>query len=254
MALTQLVNQPYKYIDGLQLTNDATSPDTIVNVAAGQARDSENVMDLVLAASVDVDISINGLNGLDTGSAANNTLYYVYIIGDESGYSPTGCILSTSATGPLMPTGTTPGSYSSYRMIGCMRTDGSADLLLGKWFGNHCERTFMYDTGLSVLSAGASATLAAVSLANAVPAFASTSVIMSVSFTAATAADDVNLVPFDSSGAAGVQVSGVVAAKAQIAQAEVMCALDSGVPKIKYINSAASCATTLLVSGFKMSL
>lgn len=255
MALTQLVNDPYKSIDGLTLTNDATAPDTIINVALGQARDSTNALDMELTAAVDVDISTNGLNGLDTGSAANNTLYYLYIIADQTGYNPTGCILSTSASQPQMPAGISPGSYSNWRLIGCMRTDGSADFLPGRWFGNHTERTFFYDTGISALSAGTAATATAVSLANLVPAFANALVYLDVLFaTTGTAGDYVQLTPYGSAGANIARFSAAVTSVNQRGQLVVPYSLDSSVPKIAYVNSAANGASTLLVAGFNMSL
>lgn len=68
-----------------------------------------------------VDLSLNlattGLNGLDTGALAANSLYHAYVITNGQ---TTGGIVSLSATAPLLPSG-----YSYKAIVGRFMTDAS---------------------------------------------------------------------------------------------------------------------------------
>jgi hypothetical protein len=79
---------------------------------------------LLTNVSTTLNSATSGANGLDTGSIANNTWYYVYII-----YNPTttttAVLMSASATSPTLPSNYT---YSS-GVIGAVITDGSAHFL-----------------------------------------------------------------------------------------------------------------------------
>jgi len=120
--------------------------------------------------------------------------------------------------------------------------------------GNGNLRESYWDSAISVLSGGTATTLTGVSLAAAVPPIDNTPVLLSVSFTPATAADKVGITPFGSVATSIQAVSGVVAAKAQVAQIKALAKLDTATPKVLYINSAASGATTLLVVGYELFL
>ncbi len=89
--LTPIVNAPYLALNGLLLSNDATTPNTKLDVAAGVARDSNNIMDMNLGnflglgnstltsnSATVLNFSVNGANGLDTGSIAASTFYFCY--------------------------------------------------------------------------------------------------------------------------------------------------------------------------------
>lgn len=73
--------------------------------------------------NLSVDISSTGANGLDTGSAANSTGYFAFVI-----YNPTtdtvAGLVSTSATSPTLPSG-----YTFFRRVGGLFTDATADLI-----------------------------------------------------------------------------------------------------------------------------
>lgn len=243
---TQVIQAPIKYTNGLLLSYVTT---TTLTMASGQKRDSNNVTDLTLSSVVTINGAINGINGLDTGSLANNTWYYVYIIG--SSYTstttpPVGAILSTSATTPLLPAG-----YDSFALQGYWLTDSSAHFLKGYVIANTGgSHTFYYDAPISVLAGGTSASAVAIDLSGAVPPVALTPVWMSVSFTPATGGDSVAFRPTGSSATASYTVSSVVAAKAQIVVQRVLSNIASSVAKVDYINSAVSGATTLLVQGY----
>ena len=63
-------------------------------------QDSSGVPYRATAVNLTVDITVSGVNGLDTGSEAASTWYYIWVI--YNGTTVAG-LLSTSATAPTMP-------------------------------------------------------------------------------------------------------------------------------------------------------
>lgn len=72
---------------------------------------------------------------LDTGTVANSTWYYTFLISKENGTSD--ILTSLSSSSPTMPSG-----FTYKRRIGCLYVDGSGNLLQTKQTGN----TFFYET------------------------------------------------------------------------------------------------------------
>ena len=66
-------------------------------------------------------ITSAGIDGLDTGSETNSTLYYVYVIWDGTTVSS---LMSLSATSPTMPSG-----YTYKRLVSFCYNDSGGDLL-----------------------------------------------------------------------------------------------------------------------------
>jgi hypothetical protein len=121
------------YLAGLTLSNNATTPNTQIDVAAGVCSDSTNAAILSVAAGT-IDCGTTGANGLDTGSLANSTTYHIFAIGKTDG--TTALLASTSVSSPTMPSG-----YTLKRRIGSVITDSSAHVLafiqdgdLFQWF------------------------------------------------------------------------------------------------------------------------
>jgi hypothetical protein len=247
--MTQLVpavDLSYLYLSGL---NVSVASNTTLSIAAGQCRDSNNVIDMVVSTALTLNAAVNGANGLDTGTFAASTMYYVWLIGDSSAFLTPASLLSLSATAPTLPTG-----YDSQRLIGCALSDGSTHFLTMYMTGSGKLKECYWDAAISVLAGGSATSLTAVDLSSAVPALDNLPVLLSVSFTPATAADKVSIAPGGSTSTSLPAVSSVVAAKAQIAPMKVLSKLVSSVPKISYINSASSGATTILVYGFELNL
>jgi hypothetical protein len=88
---------------------------------------------LLSSVSVTADVTVSGVNGLDTGSVAANTWYAVFVI-----YNPTtrttAALLSTSATAPTLPSG-----YTYSTRLGWMRTDGSSHFLRALQVGRRAQ-------------------------------------------------------------------------------------------------------------------
>jgi len=209
---TPIENDGLYYINGLKLANDGTTPDSIVTIATGAARNSTNANDIVVASALSVDNTVSGVNGLDTGTVANSTLYAVHAIADSRGFKDTAGIISLSATAPTLPFG-----YDMFRRVGYVLTDGTADFLAFDQTGKGSERTVWYRTSIATdVTAGASATFAAVDVSGSVPA-QETEVILRASFTPTAANDELNLRHGDSAVDAGMAVaSGAVAGVVEV--------------------------------------
>jgi hypothetical protein len=122
-------------VNNLLTFNNATTPTTKVDITADGAilcNTSEYCVK-VTTVSLTIDASTTGANGLDTGSLANNTWYYSYII---SNGTTTAGLLSTSATAPTMPSG-----YVYKYRIGAIRTLGAATFVRIRQAGNRAMYT-----------------------------------------------------------------------------------------------------------------
>lgn len=257
--LDPIVNAASLYVNGLAISNNATTPNTKVDVAAGQCRDSNNMIDMLLGdylsqgygtanAATTINAAVNGANGLDTGSLANNSFYYVYVIGDSSSKNATAAMLSLSATAPTLPFG-----YDSIRLIGAVKTDGSAHFLLFYQTGVGSSRFFQWDApiAVTVTSSGTSATYSAMDLSTGVPASNYGSAQMYAIWDPNAAGDILNFTP---SGATGDYVVNTAITTAIQDLLFVIKPLTvSSVPKVSYKISAGT-LTGVKVMGFNLSL
>lgn len=143
---------------GLDIRNDATTPNSKVRIladelnlqdASGNGLKARNV-------SVTADITTSGAGGLDTGSEANNTWYYLWVVGN--GTTVAG-LLSTSATTPTMPAG-----YAYRARVGAVRNESTGHFMTFVQLGSTVARQ-----STTVLTNGLNFPFAAVSLTAAVP-------------------------------------------------------------------------------------
>lgn len=228
---------PFLDVYGLLL---AWASVTTLTMSSGQARDSNNVMDIVLENAVTVDGTVNGANGLDTGSLANNAWYYVYLIGSSLNYAQSAALISAAAI-PVMPAG-----YDSYRRIGFALTDGSAHFLKFYAYGNSGLRNYKWDAVATELSATGSATYAAVDLSSSVPPGVNL-VDINWILTPATAGNLTKLRPTGSTSTTNIELTGSVASQPNAGQLTMNC---SNAQSVDYINASASDHLTILVAGF----
>lgn len=240
MSKQQIVNAPFLYINNLSV---AWASNTTLTLASGICRDSTNTFDISLTANKTINAAVNGANGLDTGSFAASKCYAVFVVADSSGFnSPVG-LISLSATAPVLPTG-----YDIFRRVGWAFSDGSTHFILVYQSGNGSSRKYVYDEPVSALAAGTSATFAAVSLVQKIPAIEGTPVKLQIDFTP-NAADDASYIRAGGSSATnGIVTYGNVAAKKASAQVEVLTKLVSSEPKFEYKVTASGSLNALLVS------
>jgi len=123
-----------------ELTMSRPSVATIA-LHAGQCTDSTNRAYIDLTASVTIDITDSGINGLDTGAEASNTWYAVYVV---SGASGMGGLLSTNETSPTMPAG-----YTYKRRVGWTYNHSDGDLQNFVQGGYGRERQYYWNESAS---------------------------------------------------------------------------------------------------------
>lgn len=145
----------------LVVKSDAVSPNTKVDLAADSVVMYNGTATLeARAINLVADITVSGLNGLDTGARAANQWYYVWAI---SNGLTTGSLLSLSSTAPTMPSG-----YTFKKLVGAVRTDGSSNLLNFMQSGTDA----FYMAANSILSGGTSTVWTSVGLGSYVPPLA----------------------------------------------------------------------------------
>lgn len=164
-----VVVSPYIYKDGLTVSNDLFSPNTVLDISAGQCRDSNNVMDMgvgalyppvsqfnAVSAPLLLNAAVNGVNGLDAGSLGASLMYSIYIIADSRYKNPVACLASLSSNAaPIMPFG-----YDSYRIISYWATDSSSHWYSGYYSGNGSDLTFQYASPVQLITSGNAVTYA----------------------------------------------------------------------------------------------
>jgi hypothetical protein len=233
------VNAGLLYITGLKLSYSST---TAVGVTAGQCRNSTNVNDIVVSSALTIDGANNGANGLDQGALANSTLYSIYAIGDSTQNNDPAGILSTDASTPLLPYG-----YDMFRLIGHMKTDGSADVLPFVQTGDGATRRITYDTLIQVLNAGNATFFTNVDCSASVPATAK-AVVLQAAYTPATAGTNQLKLRCDGSSSTNgsVQANGTV--NSVVAQSQLFVPVAAGI--FEYLVTNASDAATINLSSY----
>lgn len=167
LGQSSFVNAPFLYSTGLNLT---WMGNTTLRVGFGNARTLTNSFDINLPLPVIINAAFKGVNGLDTGTLANNTWYAVYVIYSTAlnATAPTACMISTNIALPLLPYG-----YDSFRRIGWVLTNGSAQFVPftqgNNVFSSTPVRSYQWNSKMLALNAGTSTTYAPVSLAGVVP-------------------------------------------------------------------------------------
>jgi len=263
MPTPQIQNDPiyaisFLYKQGLTISNDATTPNTVLDIAAGQCRDSQDNIDICLgsaplngattAAPLLLNGAINGANGLDTGTLAASTTYAVWMIADSRYYQPVAAILTLATnTLPLIPFG-----YDSYRLIGYWSTNSSLHFISGYISGSGSNQTFTYDAPQATsVTAGASTTYAAVNLAGLVPNVNNVVVNVQTNFNANAAGDTLSLQGGNTTGTPVLIIAPAAGATAHtVTNSLVLAQLVAGAPTINYKVSSASDAVAIDVVGY----
>jgi len=255
------------YMYGLSISAAST---TLVSVATGAARDSNNVIDMVVGlqnyAGNDnpalqfqnyqpgllINSAVNGANGLDTGTIAASTQYAVYLIGDSRNYNNTAGILSlTSNVAPIIPSG-----YDSYRLLGFISTNSSSHFVSSNTSQNIANLLQYYNSpAISVLAGGNATSFTAIDLtaSSAVPTTTLPNVAVSllVTFIPAVAGDLVKFRPTGSSATSNLPT--IVGTQAGIAQSQyiqMIAGVGSSKPEIDYLVTSSSDSVSVSVAAW----
>lgn len=235
---TPIVNARQAYINGLKL---AYLTATTMTVTAGRCGNSTNINDISVGlplnvaatqtgelpvdagtGTVTINTAANGVAGLDIGAMANDTFYAVYAIGDSYGNNPGSACISANLSAPLLPAG-----YDMSFRIGFIKSSGAAAILPFRQDGCGLDRWMWYDAAIATgVTAGASATYAAVDCSASLPAATPTMVNFLCVFSPTGTNDKLVLVPGTSTAAAGyATLSGTGAA----VTGNLICPTDSPV-------------------------
>lgn len=109
------------YLSGLTIL---IASNTTFTIATGQAMSDDNTTMMTLASAITKSsagtwVVGSASNGLDTGTVANSTWYFAWLIYDPT-HGITDILFSLSATSPTMPT-----NYTKKRLLGPLRTGAS---------------------------------------------------------------------------------------------------------------------------------
>lgn len=235
------------YANGLQISNDATTPNTKFDVSAGSVLDSTGTYQLSLSAPVVVNAASVGLNGIDTGALAASTIYAVLLVSDPVTNQPSGCMLSLSASAPTLPYG-----YSAFAFIGRITTDSSSHFLKGYWSaGNSTSRLFMYDAPqATAITAGAATSYTAIDLSALVPPIDNIPVWIASAFTPGAASRTLKMQPTGATGDA-VTITGQVTSVVVSSNSLLFAKLVTAKPEISYVVSNAGDAANIKVAGYQ---
>jgi hypothetical protein len=117
------------YIGGLTLSNDATSPNVVIDVAAGVATSDDPTPALMKIVAFTKNCNAawavgTGAGGLDSGSALlASTWYHVFVIERTD----TSVVDELCSTSPISPT--LPANYTKKRRIGSIKTDSGSHII-----------------------------------------------------------------------------------------------------------------------------
>ena len=244
------------YFNGLGISNDATTPNSLLDIAAGSCLDSTGTFQLTLSTPVVINSASTGLNGLDTGTIAASKVYAVFLVCDPVTQQTPGAMISLSYTAPLLPY-----SYSAFALIGFVTTDSSGYFLKGYWSDNDAaRRLFVYDAFQeTAVTAGASTTYANVDLTKFVPLVNNLSCSIYTNFNANAAADILSLQAGNATGAQAIitaPVAGSTAHTTTLSQINAQTVAISTVnsPTINYKVSSGSDAVAVYVAGYVFDL
>lgn len=115
-------------------------------------------------ATITLDATATGANGLDTGSLANSTCYFLYYIAKADG--TLGVIASTSSGGPSVM----PATYIFKALVGALFTNGSGQLQKYLQIDNRAE--IVATNVLNNIGPSVAGTLQSLSLSAVVPSIA----------------------------------------------------------------------------------
>jgi hypothetical protein len=123
------------YLGGLQLSNDGTTPNSVLDIAAGSATDSTNTYVIKIGAftksTAGAWASGSGSNGMGNGLTIAASTWYHVCLGYNAGTPDVW--FDTSAVCANKPSGI---SGSQYRRIGSFKTNGSSNILAFTQLGN----------------------------------------------------------------------------------------------------------------------
>lgn len=155
---------------------DYTDTNTITVLAGSRVRSSDDTTDIIFSANLTCALDVSGVNGLDTGSEAANTWYYLYAI-----YNPatlTSARLFSTVNEAVSGSITLPSGFTKKRQLRiAVRNNASSDIIPFSYRSLDAFIRFQnFETGVSPyrVYSGASTSWTGVSLATLAPPISTT--------------------------------------------------------------------------------
>lgn len=292
----QIQNDPIYSLDHLYIAglNISVASTTVIAIAPGQARDSNDQIDMPVgfpnlegittpppfgSSSVSVNFNPNALNPNASPSIPNpsyaSPLFVNSAIVGANGLDQ-GVLAASSQyvvyligdSRNYLPTAgilslysnafpLLPSGYDSYRLLGFATTDSSTHFLSASILNSSSSKSYYLQPESSVLAGGNATTFTAIDLSTPIPTTTDPYVIaiLDVIFTPSVAGDTVQFRPTGSSATAGlVTVTGNNANVSQKNYVQVICGVASSKPEIDYKVTVSGDAVTVLVAGYMVSL
>lgn len=143
--------------ENLVLKNNAANPNFQVDIDADALIVNDDIWrEKLTSVNVTADITASGVNGLDTGSEANSTWYYIWVINNGT---TTASLLSTSSSSPTMPSG-----YTFKALVGAVYNDSG-----GNFSSFQQKDNLVAITSVVILSSGGSPSLLPIDLSAVIP-------------------------------------------------------------------------------------
>ncbi len=150
------------HVSGLVVAR-ASNSTVDVDAASVVTENSAGILQESRSVNLTLNLASSGANGLDTGSEANSTWYFVWVIAKADG--TVAGLLSVSSTNPTLPTG-----YTYKRLVSAAYNGSDGHLIAFRQDGENVN----YGVAFNVLAAGSATTYGTgVSLASATPSIAS---------------------------------------------------------------------------------
>ena len=122
---------------------------TVIQLSAGLIKSLLGIEYVVTASTLNIDITVSGAGGLDTGTAAGSSTYAVYVIWDKNNVNPTKGLFSLGFPTPTV----LPAGYTDYRRVGWWMTNNTGDLFLFSQRGLYNQRKYFYQDVFSIAPA-----------------------------------------------------------------------------------------------------
>lgn len=233
------------FITGLTVSWTSNTSLTVAPGGATSDAESSTLGTYLIDLGVDpvLDCTVSGLNGVQGGALVASKKYNVYAIGDTTEANAAGVYAARTDEDLYLPAG-----YDRKRRIFTFATDSSAHIIAGFQTGNGTSRTWVYDTPISVLSAGTSTSYVTVDLSDYLPVVAKDIMVdVKASFTPNASGNIATLAQGDSTSTAGQAViTGYEAAKVEIINVSLPASADM---EIQY-KVAASGALDAALAGY----
>lgn len=136
------------FMSGLDVEQSSNST---INIIADviDVTDASNELS-VTSVNVTCDVTASGAGGLDTGTVASSTWYYLYLVTEDDGTLPVG-LMSLSRTSPTMP-----GTKTRKRLVSPFRVNGSTHIVSFRKIGTKVDYRWVDSTPGVALNSGGS--------------------------------------------------------------------------------------------------